>query len=256
MLPDAQAPPSIATGDLGDDGLNLVRRGDLLAIRALMARGQWDPHTAQDKHGNTCLTWAAGEGHLEMCRFFVVDCGMNPLARTGARKRQRQALHWAARNGHISICEWLIMEQGADVDVGTDDGSTPLHLAIWNHQPKTVMWLLEEGHSDINRKNSHGCNASQWAALCGDISMLEYLKQKHLDLAVLNANGRSAVHKAGLKGHLKACQWLLSPEGAGLSLKHVGPDVEGDTPASLAKSNGHSEVEMWLLGEQKRLQQL
>jgi ankyrin repeat protein len=256
-LSETKAPPAI--DDLGDEGLNLVRRGDLQAVKALMARSGWDPHTSLDKHGNTCLTWAAGEGHLDMCRFFVTDCGMNPLVRTGARKRQRQALHWAARNGHIDICAWLIGEHGADVDVGTDDGSTPLHLAIWNHQPETVKWLVEKSHSDVNRKNSHGCNASQWAALSGDISMLEYLKEKGLDLAILNANGRSAVHKAGLKGHLAACQWLLaarSEGGAGLSLRHVGPDVEGDTPASLAKSNGHSAVEQWLLGEQSRLQLL
>ena len=58
-------------------------------------------------------------------------------------------------------------------------------------------------------------------------------------------------------GHLAACQWLLAPleeGGAGLGLRHVGPDIEGDTPANLAKSNGHSAVEQWLLAEQSRLQ--
>lgn len=255
------APPSIPSSidDLGDAGLNFVRRGDLQSIKDLMTDGQWDPHTAMDKHGNTCLTWAAGEGHLDMCRFFVEECGMNALVKTGARKRQRQALHWAARNGHIDICAWLIGEHHAEVDAGTDDGSTPLHLAIWNHQPDTVKWLIEESHSNVNKKNGHGCNASQWAALSGDINMLVYLKEKGLDLTILNANGRSAVHKAGLKGHLAACKWLLTSTehgGAGLSLLHVGPDIEGDTPASLAKSNGHSKVEQWLNREQERLRVL
>lgn len=252
----APATAPTAIDDLGDEGLNLVRRGDLAGIKALMESSGWDPHTARDKHGNTCLTWAAGEGYLELCHFFVDDCGMNPLLKTGARKRQRQALHWAARNGHIAICAWLINEQGADVDAGTDDGSTPLHLAIWNHQPDMVKWLIEESHSDVNHKNTHGCNASQWAALSGDISMLQYLQEKGLDLTILNANGRSAVHKAGLKGHLRACEWLLTAVeggGAGLGLRHVGPDIEGDTPASLANSNGHSVVEEWLLVEQSRL---
>ena len=221
-----------------------------------MVLDHWNPHTALDKHGHTCLTWAAGEGHLDMCRFFVNECGMNPLAMTGARKRQRQALHWAARNGRISVCNWLINECGADVDAGTDDGSTPLHLAIWNNQPATIKWLLEESNSDINRKNSHGCNASQWAALSGNLDIIIYLKKQGLNLSIINSNGRSALHKAGLKGHLSVCKWLLTPQesgGAGLGANHVRPDIEGDTPASLAKSNGHAEVEKWLIVMQEYL---
>ena len=242
--------------DLGDRGLNLARKGDLESLKRLVLDGNWSAHSALDKHGNTCLTWAAGEGHLAVCQFLVDACGLDPLALTGARKRRRQALHWAARNGHIPVCRWLIRDCCADVDAGTDDGSTPLHLAIWNHQPATVRWLIEESGSNVNKKNTHGCNASQWAALNGDIKLLCYLKERGLDLTVINSNGRSAVHKAGLKGNLEACRWLLTPEcegGAGLSGSHVKEDNEGDTPANLAKSNGHSAVEKWLLHVQSTL---
>lgn len=115
-----------------------ARDGNESALRELVARG-WDP-SEEDKHGSTALLWAAGGGHLPVCKFLVEECGLavvpdaaagqisahtallskqalkqdafgkslrgdaKPLSKQ-ALKRRRNALHWAARHGHLPVCK-------------------------------------------------------------------------------------------------------------------------------------------------------
>lgn len=72
----------------------------------------WSPQE-EDRHGSTALLWAAGGGHLPVCRFLVEECGapVEPVDASGstaskqALKRRRSALHWAARHGHLEVCK-------------------------------------------------------------------------------------------------------------------------------------------------------
>jgi len=43
----------------------------------------------------------------------------------------------------------------------------------------------------------------------------------------------------------QACHWLLT--SCGLKFEHMQPDIEGDTPMSLAKSYGDVELENYLI---------
>jgi ankyrin repeat protein len=68
-----------------------------------------------DSHGSTALMWAAGGGHLHICKYLVDTCsvsvkdsgmspGMSPGVSKKQRKRLRTPLHWAARHGHLEVC--------------------------------------------------------------------------------------------------------------------------------------------------------
>ena len=193
--------------------------------------------------------------------------------RTGGKyKKIRHALHWAARNGHIPICDWLINEKNVDVNIEADDGTVPLHFAVWTNNFEMVKWLVEKACCDLHKLNSYGCNASQWGALNGDVEMLILLQSYGLNLGILNLNGHSAIHKAAVNGRLKACQWLLTPReseveasqqnidksnydnhtslpsgGGGLNMKfHMQADRSGNTPAMIALNNGHDDTANWL----------
>ena len=246
------ATSSAATSVEASAGLRAAKAGDLEALRALAARpGGWDWQRDRDRHGSSALHWAAGEGHVEVCEWLRTEQGLCPDEARGRFKRT--PLHWAARNGRLGACAWLAA-QGVAVDARAVDGSTPFHYAVWMGHRRVADWLLERG-GDLHARNRYGCNASQWAAQAGDVGMLRWLRKRGLDLAVLNLNRHSAVHKAALKGQAQVCRWLLAPEaagGAGLGLRHLQPDPDGNTPAELARLEGFAELATFLLAEERR----
>eukprot|EP00960_Hanusia_phi_P059826 764299-Hanusia_phi.AAC.3 len=42
--------------------------------------------------------------------------------------------HYAARNGHLEVCRYFIQECGVDPDIPTHDGTTPIHVAASSHR--------------------------------------------------------------------------------------------------------------------------
>ncbi|CAJ1334281.1 unnamed protein product [Effrenium voratum] len=190
-----------------DEGLCAARDGDMKKIADMMAAG-WDLES-RDHHGSNALLWAAGGGHLALC-CALVEAKLDPRSH---QKDRRNALHWAARNGHVDVCCWLA--QFLDPDTATLDGTTPLHWAVWQGHKDVCDFLIHEAKANLHAKNKYGCNASQWAALAGSVEMCLYLQRKGLDLAVLNFNGHSALHKAAVKGQRDLCQWLLGEGGLG-----------------------------------------
>lgn len=231
---------------LGDAGLEAARAGDLDALKGLVQCG-WNPHVASDKHGSTALMWAAGEGHLHVCKYLVDVCGVNALEKKGG-KRMRHPIHWAARNNRTEVCEWLVKKKYVDINIGTDDGTTALHYATWTGAVETVRWLVEIGQCDINQKNYFGCNTSQWCALNGNTATMQYLFSHGLDVCVINSNGRSALHKAAIKGNKDISIWMITPVsdgGGGLNFKHLQADKDGNTPSMLALAHGHNQLFTW-----------
>lgn len=217
-------------------GLRAARDGDLAGFENHVASG-WDPLTDMDRHGCGALHWAAGGGHLEICER-LAELGL--AVACAQRKDGRTALHWAARNGHVHVCRWLVAK-GVSPDVATHDGTVPLHWAVWQRQVGVCEYLLEAG-ADLHVKNSFGCNASQWAAQTAEDSpaMCEWLQAHGLDIGVLNCNGHSALHKAAVKGNSRICEWLLSEGGLGLC--HLAADGDGNTPALMARLDGHARL--------------
>ena len=213
-------------------------------LRDLVKTG-WDATQSVDRYGSTALLWAAGEGHIEVCRYLVDFCGANVNELRGKDGMKRHALHWAARNGRLVVAKWLVDELGVNPDVPTGDGTTPLHFAAFNAQLHMCRWLIEECKCDVHILNGYGCNASQWSALRGDVEVMRYLQSAGVDFRALNLNGHSALHKVAIKGHEEACVWLTTPiekGGAGLGLEHLQMDDDGFTPMLFARANGHTYV--------------
>ena len=64
------------------------------------------------------------------------------------------ALHWAAHSGHDELCEALCKE-GADVNVQTKTGDTPLHLAVFKGKANVVKVLLaHNAKTSINNSSN------------------------------------------------------------------------------------------------------
>ena len=224
-------------------GLEAARDGNLLRLRELVANG-FNAASVFDRHGSSALMYAAGSGHLDICKYLVDELGVPAMQQQV--KDGRTPLHWAARNGRVEVCKWLLNERSADPNVGTHDGTRPLHWAIWQRQLE-VSSLLLSAKADLHALNSYGCNASQWAAQVqvDDPSMCIWLLEKGLDLGVLNGNGHSALHKAAVKGNGRICEWLLSD--GGLGPRHLAEDGDGNTPSLMARLEGHVELAEYLM---------
>jgi ankyrin repeat protein len=169
----------------------------------------WDVHAARDRNGCTALNWAAGEGRLDIVRVLVEEMNVDANALTGKPKRKRHSLHWAARNGHVDVSAYFIFDRMVSPDIPTEDGTTPLHYACMMSHLEMARWLVDDAHCDVNSLNSFGCNASQWCALAGCVPVMRLLRDRGLDLHLLNRNGHSVLHKSAMKGKAAAVEFFI-----------------------------------------------
>jgi Ankyrin repeats (3 copies) len=112
------------------------------------------------------------------------------------------------------------------------------------------MPLLSNAFAAIN-DNRFAFSAIQWAAQTDNLDMCRWLAACGLDIAVINNNGHSALHKAASKGQSRVCEWLLNEEC--LSFKHLQPDGDGNTPGVMARLEGHIALADALDASQKLL---
>lgn len=164
-------------------------------------------------------------------------CASNPPASAAAQ-------HWAARNGHTEVLRWLVDCCGLSADAPTRDGTTPLHWAIWQGHLSAAAWLADCAGADLHARNAFGCNAAQWAAQRPDPAACAWLRDRGVDLTLLNRNGHSALHKAAVAGAERCARWLV--EEAGLGRAQLGPDGDGNTPAEMARLEGHAALAAYL----------
>lgn len=101
----------------------------------------------RDGAGNTALTWAAFEGHMETIR---------ELLKAGADVNlpDTYPLHNAACLPQIDALH-LLLKAGAKVNVQDKDGRTALHDAAENGRTEAVRELLKAG-ADANLKMKNG----------------------------------------------------------------------------------------------------
>ena len=61
----------------------------------------------------------------------------------------------AARNGHLGTVKYL-SEIEAGINIGRDDGATPLFVAAYNGHLAVVRCLVEEGRAEIDLARQDG----------------------------------------------------------------------------------------------------
>jgi ankyrin repeat protein len=156
---------------------------------------------AKYRHGSSLLHYAAGSGHVKICRFLL---NIGDASRTSkedsllldvqSNNNGRTALHWAARNGRTATCRLLAealnrkrQHQHEKISSTDDDNEdddtiqslsvvvvdvmakgqvTPLQLAVWKCHLTTAKCLVEEFHANPHFVNSWGCSVAHWLGKC------------------------------------------------------------------------------------------
>ena len=165
-----------------------------------------------------------------------------------------------------------LLSEGADVNIKTKDGQTPLHIAARNGQVDIVDMLLAKG-ADFTVQNSNGRTIAGLAKVNGHMEIFELIikhanqsgdnkeimtiydyasigdieKVKSLILEGINVNTKSqngvmALHWASVNGHRNIAE-LLIQNGADVNVQINS----GQTPLLLACQMGKKDVVALLL---------
>ncbi len=160
QLLDAGANPDSANAD-GQTPLMLAAfNGSIEVARALIAKGA-DVNAVEQWTGQTALMWAVARKKPELAKL-LIDNGADVHRRatffdwssqmtSEPRGQYRPAggltpLLYAARSGCLT-CVQAIVEAGADVDLPSPEGETPLLVALDNFQFEVAKYLLDHGAS-------------------------------------------------------------------------------------------------------------
>ncbi|WP_410542263.1 ankyrin repeat domain-containing protein [Wolbachia endosymbiont of Tetranychus urticae] len=204
-----------------------------------------------DKGGNIPLHYAAQNGHAD-----VVIALLNYIDRKLPTKlvelvdnKNDQGvtpLHFAAEGGYKTTAEALL-SKGADANIESGYGNTPLHIAVLNGNLDMVKYLVDENDAKVNSKNNLGrtplicATYTQHSKLVSGLEIVEYLLGK--DTGLLNVpdkDDRTPLHWAAEEGNTKVVSILLKKLADNFQSIGVNtPDKYGKTPIYLAAYYGN-----------------
>ncbi|TWT38928.1 Ankyrin repeats (3 copies) [Blastopirellula retiformator] len=167
-------------------------------------------------------------GDLESVKITAVE---NPSLLT-EKSSGVSPVRTAVYNGQVKVLEWLLgqleeldvfdaaatgrlidLESKAseDVNVWSDDGWTPLHLAAFFGHDEVVEHLIKRGANvDVRSKNDHG-NTPLHAAIAGKkYGAAEILLQHGAPINLAEITGLFPIHLAVQENDLRGVQLLLS----------------------------------------------
>lgn len=221
---------SAAWASLDEDWVRAVGKRDVATIERLVKRGVDVNLSTTD--GKTALMLAAQQGRIDLIRT-LLDAGATiNLTNT----RGGTALMYAAVVGDPATVQ-LLLGRGASINTQSSNGWTALMIAAVKGYDELVTLLLARG-ADANLRDIYGWTPLMRAAYENRLTVTRaLLASNKANVNAANDNGATALHLAAQRGHLHIAQMLIDG-GADLETK----DLQGRTPAMLARDQGHASV--------------
>jgi ankyrin repeat protein len=216
--------PAPATGKPAPDLFLAVGRGDLAAVKTLLARGA-NPN-ARNFLMMTPLMYAALRGEVEISKALLArGAELDAVSQFGS------ALTFAGLGDSESAARFLL-SRGARIDSARTDKITSLMLAARSGHLSVVRELLQR-KAKLDGRDTDGMTALMYAARSGRTEVVRELLRQG---AVVDATDRhrwTALTFAASNGHTNAVSRLLEA-GANPNVR----DERGRTPLLIASSYG------------------
>ncbi|CAH1798952.1 unnamed protein product [Owenia fusiformis] len=119
----------------------------------------------------------------------------------------KSALQWAAGNGDIETAR-LLLSNGADVNWIGSYFRTALHYATYSDHAEMVNLLLD--HDANVTIDADGRSPLHVASVRGNLTIVQYLTKKSIPLDQIDNFGFSPLDLACLRGHVKVAEHLLT----------------------------------------------
>ncbi|KAL3091970.1 hypothetical protein niasHS_005920 [Heterodera schachtii] len=248
-----------------------ARSGALSACKLLVAMGA--DANCRSLRGITPLMEAAAGGHLNIVEFCVEICKANVnfadsngttalirasvkgktdvvcyLIAMGARLDQVDnkgytAFLFTAQKGLLIVCE-MLAENGANANLKTASGTTPLMAASEGGHSAIVKFLVDKCQVKVEMADANGNSALLCALIAKNDGIASYLIKKGARVDRANNDGFSPLHAAVNLGNLQLCQ-LIVKKGANVNQQ----TSNGKTPLMLAVYARNSEIVKFLVEE-------
>lgn len=195
----------------------------------------------------TSAAWAANGA--EMAKFLILngaevnpdpcrnnkDCTCSPNFRT--------PLHAACDVGNLEMIEVLV-NNGAKVNLLSNDGMTPLKCAVKSGNFEAVKFLVDHGAFLNVREQLQGSTELHMAAAMGYGDMTQFLLEKGSCPDIMDNNGKTPLDYAFYYGQNRIGYEMLA---AGADDNNLAGYLNAECP--LAESLGPAEAEVFFLGQ-------
>jgi uncharacterized protein len=142
----------------------------------------------------------------------LLQRGFDPNTRD---PKNLHGLFLAVREPSPKVAQILINVPKIDLNPITDDGETPLMMAVFKGHIELAIKMIEKG-ADVNKP---GWTPLHYAATAGNVQLINILLENHAYIDAESPNKTTPLMMAALYGTSGAVKLLLE-EGADVSLKN------------------------------------
>ena len=192
------------------------KKGYLNVVKYMIEHGADQDHKSFD---GTPLHLASKEGHIDIINYLYDYTSDIDMIERRCLSRGMTAIHYAAENGRNEVVE-LLEELGANVNVFSKDGYTPLILAVFNKHIDVVKKLLSVGAGVNIPSRRQKRTPLSYAVEYGDNELLKCLIDYGADVDMkCGATLEPLIHFAVGTNNEELVKYLIE-KGADLNVKN------------------------------------